>query len=597
MTAKADPTIGTMERFRAKGRVVLTASDAMQYSFEGDDVSGNGVSSVFTRHLVKGLETGDADRDGDGDVSLDELYDYVDDHVTKEMPSQRPRKKEWDVEGRIVVAHNPRPAGVLPRQLQEAIDSPFPGVRQGAVNDLERFLRTTNAALAIVAERALQDMLGDDSRTVVEAASRLLRDYKLKGQPVLGLGRNGGQQLDERSVELENAVRRAQASEGTDRSRSAKPGSITLEARPDGDKQSLVLGQVPPEAPDRAVPVVPAPYPQRLSVSGALAMAAGGLRFIGSQMPNKSGKLVLDRPSTTSYILSFSLILLGLALVRPTRWRSFTPAIFVGMALASAASTFNAVASPWAWPLPWRFEGVDYPYLLGALLLVIAVATVLSAPAPTLPSKFGTTTTRLIFIAVLVALVVFGPYNNVYGLSTAHGQPYGEAFPFMNSPLGWAMAVVLGLFLCVYVVRDVARRSPHRASLSVAALIVATGLVPAVVFAIYPRSVAAAVAAAHYAPSLPYVIGQFVPVVGTLSILFVGFVAQLSSSRYGATMIGAWAIGTDLQLSQRYAVYSVVVLAIVALGMAWLARGEHPDQQPGVPKSPLWAPAWPGPNM
>ena len=36
-----------------------------------------GRPSVFTRALVRGLETGEADRDGDGRVSVDELYDYV----------------------------------------------------------------------------------------------------------------------------------------------------------------------------------------------------------------------------------------------------------------------------------------------------------------------------------------------------------------------------------------------------------------------------------------------------------------------------------------------------------------------------------------
>ena len=98
--AKADQEIHTLERFRGRGRVVLTATDATQYAFEGDVISGSGARSVFTRFLVEGIRSGNADLDGDGEVALDELYSYVHDRVTDEMPQPRPKKQE-DVEGRI----------------------------------------------------------------------------------------------------------------------------------------------------------------------------------------------------------------------------------------------------------------------------------------------------------------------------------------------------------------------------------------------------------------------------------------------------------------------------------------------------------------
>lgn len=84
--SKADPEVHTLERFGGKGRVVLTASDATQYSFEGNEVSGQGTRSLFTRFLVEGLTTGHADLDGDGDIALDELYSYVHERVIEEMP-------------------------------------------------------------------------------------------------------------------------------------------------------------------------------------------------------------------------------------------------------------------------------------------------------------------------------------------------------------------------------------------------------------------------------------------------------------------------------------------------------------------------------
>ena len=79
-----------------RGRAVITASDAMQYAYEGDGLAATGQlaipgqagPSVFTSALVRGLRTGEADRDQDGQVALDELYDYIYDKVQAVTPSQ-----------------------------------------------------------------------------------------------------------------------------------------------------------------------------------------------------------------------------------------------------------------------------------------------------------------------------------------------------------------------------------------------------------------------------------------------------------------------------------------------------------------------------
>ncbi|MBD2329703.1 SUMF1/EgtB/PvdO family nonheme iron enzyme [Alkalinema sp. FACHB-956] len=71
-----------------KGRVVLTASAAIDYSFErsGEELA------IYTRYLVEGLRTGAADRDGDGWVSVDELHEYVKDQLRKAAPNMSPQR-------------------------------------------------------------------------------------------------------------------------------------------------------------------------------------------------------------------------------------------------------------------------------------------------------------------------------------------------------------------------------------------------------------------------------------------------------------------------------------------------------------------------
>src|SRR5215469_10279000 len=93
---RADKKIYTREFFeQGHGKIVLTASDSMQYSFEEDKlepVEVNKPGSIFTRAIVEGLATGNADLNEDGLVSYDELYDYISDRVTLETPNQSPQK-------------------------------------------------------------------------------------------------------------------------------------------------------------------------------------------------------------------------------------------------------------------------------------------------------------------------------------------------------------------------------------------------------------------------------------------------------------------------------------------------------------------------
>jgi hypothetical protein len=170
-TAKADPAVHTLERFQGRGRAVLTASDATSYSFEGDELSGSGSRSVFTRYLVEAMRSGAADLDADGDITLDELYSWVRDRVVAEMPQQRPKKQE-DVEGRIVIARNV--AWELPRHLRYAIDSPIAAQRLSALDGLGDLHRRGNDVVRAAVEEEIARLADDDSRSVSSAAEATL---------------------------------------------------------------------------------------------------------------------------------------------------------------------------------------------------------------------------------------------------------------------------------------------------------------------------------------------------------------------------------------------------------------------------------------
>jgi hypothetical protein len=176
-------SVGTASAFEGTGygRVVLTATDATQYAWEGDQVIGRADNSVFTHFMIQGLQTGEADQDHDGRITLDELYDYVYAQVVAQTPRQTPGKWSYRQQGDMVIAKNPRPpvvkAAELPGELKQAIESPLANVREGAVRELDRLLRSSNAGLALAAQEALQHLAEDDSRRVSVAASDCLQAH------------------------------------------------------------------------------------------------------------------------------------------------------------------------------------------------------------------------------------------------------------------------------------------------------------------------------------------------------------------------------------------------------------------------------------
>jgi uncharacterized caspase-like protein len=172
-------SIGTASAFEAGyGRIILTASDSTQFAWEGNQVIGETDNSLFTHFLVQGLE-GEADIDGDGRITVDELYDFAYEKVKLVTPKQTPSKFSSKQQGEIVLRENIRPEDIkpvpLPAALLDSIENPFSEVRLGAVRQLTKLLNGKNLGLASSAREALKRIAReDDSRTVSRAALQAL---------------------------------------------------------------------------------------------------------------------------------------------------------------------------------------------------------------------------------------------------------------------------------------------------------------------------------------------------------------------------------------------------------------------------------------
>jgi probable HAF family extracellular repeat protein len=176
-----------------RGRAVITASSAMEYAFEGDRLTGDQDRrpSVFTRAVVDGLASGEADRDEDGWVSLDELYDYVFDKVREQNPNQTP-SRDVEMQGDLYLARSRRrriiPAP-LPPDLSAAINDQNMYTRRGAVSELRARLRSDNLSAAAGAWDALTLLANDVSYVAEDARGARLEARIRPAEQELGFGR------------------------------------------------------------------------------------------------------------------------------------------------------------------------------------------------------------------------------------------------------------------------------------------------------------------------------------------------------------------------------------------------------------------------
>jgi molecular chaperone DnaK len=178
------PTVDIAEPFAGNGRVVLTASTALQYSHEGEqDVRYSRTPaqpSVFTSAVVSGLRDGSADLDGDGLVSVDELYDYVHEQVRQRIAGQTPTLSVDSAQGTIYLTRSPRHVDVdRLAEMRAAVLDVQPWKRIGSIHLIEHLLGSVREPTRDAARAALLGLIADADREVARRARQLWHERGL----------------------------------------------------------------------------------------------------------------------------------------------------------------------------------------------------------------------------------------------------------------------------------------------------------------------------------------------------------------------------------------------------------------------------------
>lgn len=375
--AKADTAVHALERFQGRGRTVLTASDATQYSFEGDQPHGRAVQSVFTHHLVAGLRDGSADLDGDGDITLDELYSYVHDRVVAEMPQQRPKKQD-NVEGRTVIARNIN--WTLPAYLRNAVVSPIATDRLAALEALAHLYRIGNDLVRGHARDQIRNLTDDDSKLVSAAATTLQRSLTREPRAP------SPELVDSEQVDTKRpaAFESADSPQAEDVGHGNLPPSTpAAETDPPTTAGPAALKTVPPKSEPPATmaqdsdpaPAEPTPESEHRSRSRYFSIV-GGILTLAAALLILAGQTVGMGSLGDRYLNLFALVtvMAGSCLLAPRTRMLVGPGMLLGLAVAAI---WGGVGFGLELPeYPWHHDVLLFTPAGHAILYVAALVVV-----------------------------------------------------------------------------------------------------------------------------------------------------------------------------------------------------------------------------
>ena len=150
----SERSVGVGSAFKGAGfgRVIMTASDTTQYAWEGEEILGDAKNSLYSHHLIEGIQNGAADLNLDGTITINELHEYVYDQVVESTPHQTPLKWAFKQQGDMVIARSEVPAIEITEAIPESTEDQPEG-KKGLLAGrslLEKGLAATAALILVL---------------------------------------------------------------------------------------------------------------------------------------------------------------------------------------------------------------------------------------------------------------------------------------------------------------------------------------------------------------------------------------------------------------------------------------------------------------
>jgi hypothetical protein len=210
MVAKSVPLAAGLpdELIDERGHVVMAATSAIQYAFETIE---DYPTSLFTKTICDGIESGAADLDADGSISLEDIFNYTAEKMREESRAQTPEISYLGVNAQIPIARTPkRPTSAeLEGEVILALNSPHSELRLAAAKVLGAYAKDANRRRSSNARARLRNLRNDESDEVRQVVGsflgrtcrsrRVTAEFKVRAAPAQG---DQWASLDGRALQL-----------------------------------------------------------------------------------------------------------------------------------------------------------------------------------------------------------------------------------------------------------------------------------------------------------------------------------------------------------------------------------------------------------
>lgn len=174
------------------GRYYLTSAGRTEFAYEQlrRELDDHSVTSQFTSHLIEGLASGAADLDGDGLITIDELYHFTAGRMKSAADPDRRQTPQKFVFGQaadaIVVSRAPY-ASEAGRRFSEAVKllhHDLARARTVGLEELRQLMDEGDGALAVRARQALEQAAAEhtDEATQYQAEQLLLQNAAVEAE-------------------------------------------------------------------------------------------------------------------------------------------------------------------------------------------------------------------------------------------------------------------------------------------------------------------------------------------------------------------------------------------------------------------------------
>ncbi|GLZ49226.1 hypothetical protein Acsp06_54110 [Actinomycetospora sp. NBRC 106375] len=175
----SDLSAVAVEEFEGHCRAILSASSAVQIALEGlDDESGE-VVSVFSAALAGGIESGDADLNGDGLVGVEELFSYTKSEIKHRRAPQTPEIRVSGIDANLTISKVPSTTGDITRDesVRHAMTSKHHELQRAGLMVVRRHLAAGAQIDYQAAQILVSPMVSSESRELRREAHRTLQGF------------------------------------------------------------------------------------------------------------------------------------------------------------------------------------------------------------------------------------------------------------------------------------------------------------------------------------------------------------------------------------------------------------------------------------